>query len=227
MFLTNTERAYSIIRCLASLRRVRQGAVPRGSSVLSRHYDFLSPVSRHFVSFVRRYHGCTRAFALARSSAARASLELVTRYLRPGCFRGNDRTSQVPGQPQYVRLHMLPRLRRDGRSRPARRLPRRIFFQSNRMAPADRKDKGSRKEILSKLNHMAFGLAVYASSRRVTLRNARLASGRRSNATGRASHPQGHNQRFQIHIMSIILLRQASWRNLPIAPGITLMEGFL
>ncbi len=43
---------------------------------------------------------------------------------------------------------------------------------------------------------------------------ARLASGRRSNATGRAFHPQSHNRRFQIHIMSIIPLRQASWRNL-------------
>ena len=29
----------------------------------------------------------------------RRGLELVTRYLRPGCFRGNDRISQVPGEP--------------------------------------------------------------------------------------------------------------------------------
>jgi hypothetical protein len=30
----------------------------------------------------------------------RRGLELVTRYLRPGCFRGNDRISQVPGESQ-------------------------------------------------------------------------------------------------------------------------------
>ena len=30
----------------------------------------------------------------------RRGLELVTRYLRPGSHRGNDRTSQVPGEPQ-------------------------------------------------------------------------------------------------------------------------------
>ena len=30
----------------------------------------------------------------------RQGLELVTRYLRPGCCRGNDRISQVPGEPQ-------------------------------------------------------------------------------------------------------------------------------
>ena len=30
----------------------------------------------------------------------RRGLELVTRYLRPGFQRGNDRTSQVPGEPQ-------------------------------------------------------------------------------------------------------------------------------
>ena len=30
----------------------------------------------------------------------RRGLELVTRYLRPGCCRGNDRISQVPGEPR-------------------------------------------------------------------------------------------------------------------------------
>jgi len=40
-----------------------------------------------------------------------------------------------------------------------------FFFQSNRMAPAKGTTKALASKILSKLNHMAFGLAVYASSR--------------------------------------------------------------
>ena len=87
------------------------------------------------------------------------------------------------------------------------------------MAPAKGTTEALAKTRLSKLNHMAFGFATGTVRSMVgfvtfvTLRNARLASGRWSNATGRAFHPQGHNRRFQIHFMSILLLRQVSWRN--------------
>ncbi len=50
---------------------------------------------------------------------------------------------------------------------------------------------------LSKLNSMAFGLAVYASQDGLPRHHARLASGRWSGATGRAFHPQGSYERFQ------------------------------
>ena len=51
---------------------------------------------------------------------------------------------------------------------------------------------------LSTLNSMAFGLAVYASQDGLPRHHARLASGRWSGATGRAFHPQGSYERFQI-----------------------------
>ena len=44
---------------------------------------------------------------------------------------------------------------------------------------------------------MAFGLAVYASQDGLPRHHARLASGRWSGATGRASHPQDSDERFQ------------------------------
>ena len=51
--------------------------------------------------------------------------------------------------------------------------------------------------VLSKLNSMAFGLAVYASQCRLPRPHARLASSRWSDATGRAFDPQGSDERFQ------------------------------
>ena len=49
---------------------------------------------------------------------------------------------------------------------------------------------------LSALNSTAFGLAVYASPGGSPRPDARLASSRWSDATGRASHPQGSYERF-------------------------------
>lgn len=62
---------------------------------------------------------------------------------------------------------------------------------------------------LSALNSTAFGLAVYASQPWLPERHARLASGRWSGATGRAFHPQGSAERFQICILHLIPLSQA------------------
>src|SRR5258708_16290069 len=56
---------------------------------------------------------------------------------------------------------------------------------------------------------MAFGLAVYASPRGLPRFDARLASSRWSDATGRAFHPQGSNERFQRTSLHLILLPQA------------------
>jgi hypothetical protein len=62
---------------------------------------------------------------------------------------------------------------------------------------------------LSRLNHTASALAVYASQDGSPHHHARLASGCRPGSTGRASHPQGSYKRFQTHVMFVILLFQA------------------
>ena len=67
---------------------------------------------------------------------------------------------------------------------------------------------------LSELNSMAFGLAVYASQDRLPDHHARLASSCWSDATGRAFHPQGSNERFQSYILtSHPPLPSFAWRN--------------
>ena len=70
------------------------------SQVLSRRYDILPPVPPHFVAFVWRYLRVHSFFSLPDGRVRRRGLELVTRYLRPGCRKGNDRISQVPGEPR-------------------------------------------------------------------------------------------------------------------------------
>ncbi len=74
-------------------------------------------------------------------------------------------------------------------------------------------DKDTRKKQPFEAHLHGFRTSCLRFVTFVTSCNARLASGRWSGVTGRAFHPQGHYQRFQIHIMSIFLLRQASWRN--------------
>lgn len=84
------------------------------STVLSRHDDFLPPVSRRFVAFARRYHVIALVLSLSRGKCHHASLELVTRYLRPGS--SSVETTGPPkflGNPNRPFAHAL-RLRRDG-----------------------------------------------------------------------------------------------------------------
>ena len=66
------------------------------STVLSRRCDFLP----RFVAFAWRYLSVHSFFSLPGGRVRRRGLELVTRYLQPGSHRGNDRISQVPGEPQ-------------------------------------------------------------------------------------------------------------------------------
>jgi hypothetical protein len=62
---------------------------------------------------------------------------------------------------------------------------------------------------LSALNSMAFGLAVYASWSELPQYHAKLASSCWSGSTGRGSHPQGSDERFQICKLHLIPLSQA------------------
>ncbi len=64
-------------------------------------------------------------------------------------------------------------------------------------APACVHDEGSRRLVLSGLNHTTFDLTVYASQDRPPHHHARLASGCWSSFTRRDSYPQGFSERFQ------------------------------
>ena len=163
------------------------------SAVLSRRYDFLPPVPPHFVSFAWRY--LPRAlvlFAPRRTSAppgpgvghpvSPAGISLRRRQDLPSSW----------GTP-IVRSHML---QTDSGGTAGTR-PLRCRSVAPGMQTAKAPAKG-----LSKLNNMAFGLAVYASPGSLPPHDARLASGRWSGATGRAFHPQGSNERFQICILT-------------------------
>ncbi len=134
------------------------------SSVLSRHYDFPPSVSRHFVSFVRRYHGLHSCFRSRAAGCHHASLELV-----PG-ISVRDVSVETTGSPKFLgnpncsSAHAL-RLRRDGRSRPHDAYRVDFIFRAAARPPRGERQRLSQTNQLSKLNHMAFGLAVYASSR--------------------------------------------------------------
>src|SRR6516162_5038074 len=82
------------------------GASSPASTKLSKRYDFLPPIPPHFVAFAWRYLRVHSFFSLPGGRVRRRSLELVTRYLQPGFRRGNDRISQVPGEPQVSVRHV-------------------------------------------------------------------------------------------------------------------------
>ena len=99
-----------------------------------------------------------------------------------------------------VRLHMI----QSDSGRTARTRPLRCSSVALGTTKAKAPTKG-----LSKLNSMAFGLAVYASPGSLPHHDARLTSGCWSGATGRAFHPQGSYERFQICKLHLIPLSQA------------------
>ena len=74
-------------------------------------------------------------------------------------------------------------------------------------APACVQDEGSRRLVISGLNHTTFDLAVYASQGGSPHRHARLASGCWPGFARRDSYPQGSNERFLSS--SLFLLSQA------------------
>jgi hypothetical protein len=104
-----------------------------------------------------------------------------------------------------VRLHMI----QSDSGRTARTRPLRCSSVALGTTKAKAPTKG-----LSKLNSMAFGLAVYASPGSLPHHDARLTSGCWSGATGRAFHPQGSYERFQICILtSHPPFPSFAWRN--------------
>lgn len=175
------------------------GASSPASTVLSKRYDFPPLIPPHFVAFVWRYLGCTRYF---RSSTAECAAEAWS--WSPGSSsrdcQGNDRISQVPGEPRLsvcTCSHPTPAglLAPDHCSAaawPLNALVQRLLRLG-----------------LSTLNSMASGLAVYASRCGLLQHHARLASSCWSGSTGRAFHPHGSAERFQRCRLHLILLSQA------------------
>lgn len=109
-----------------------------------------------------------------------------------------------------IRLHMLFDSGETVRSRPGD--ARSVKFGTTAWPPRGERQRLSQCDTFEAQSH-GFRTGCLRFVTIVTSRNARLASGRRSNATGQASHLQGHFRGFQIHVMSIFLPRQASWRN--------------
>ncbi len=168
------------------------------STVLSGRYDFLPPISPHFVAFAWRYHGNTRGFAPI-AAECYGDGPGVGHPVAPSGISSMETT----GSPTFLGdpLCLCPALRprQDRRARPLRHA---------NMAPALTTTKAPALQ-LSRLNHTASALAVYASQHGLPHDHARLASGCRPSSTGRDFHPQGSNKRFQTHIMCAILLFQA------------------
>src|SRR6516225_5674684 len=117
------------------------GASSPASTVPSKRYDLLPPIPSHFVAFVWRYLRVHSFFSLPDGRVHRRGLELVTRYLQPGFRRGNDRISQVPGEPQVSVCHvqstpagLLAPDHYDAAARPLvsekQGLPRKVFRRS-------------------------------------------------------------------------------------------------
>ena len=132
-------------------------------------------------------------------------LELVTRCLQPGIRRGANRVLPSSWGTSIVRLHMF----HSDAGRTACTRP----LQCSSVALGHRTAKAPAKG-LSALNSMAFGLAVYASRCELPQHRARLASGRWSGATGRAFHPQGSAERFQVCFLTFHPpFPSFAWRN--------------
>jgi hypothetical protein len=141
-------------RCLASLHGVLAGARSPASTVLSRHCDFLPPLPPHFVSFAWWYRGSTPVSFTRRGGVRpRQAWSWSPGTSGREFSRGDGRISQVPGEPRLSICHVL-RLRQDRWSQ---------TIQDRGMAPGRGTAKAPARNRLSKLDRMAFGLAVYAS----------------------------------------------------------------
>src|SRR6516225_2474552 len=129
----------------------------------------------------------------------RPGLELVTRWLRPGCAEETTGSPRFLGNPDCPFAH-VPHRRRQGRWHQTPTVPRR--------GPGSSNGKGSCERTFDAQEH-GFRTRCLRFAVRVTPRHARLASGRWSGATGRAFHPQGSAERFLICFLHLILPSQA------------------
>jgi hypothetical protein len=186
-------------RRLAFLHWLQLGAVRQ----LHRYYQDAMTPCRHpaALRFLRlavpRMHSL---LSLSGGRVRRQSRELVTRYLQPGIRRGANRVLPSSWGTTIARLHMFQSdAGRTACTRPYSAAAWPLLIQRQRLP----------RWGLSTLNSMASGLAVYASPSELPQLDARLASSCWSGSTGRAFHPQGSDERFQICFLHLILLSQA------------------
>ena len=163
------------------LSRVRDSPA---STVLWRRYDFLSSIPPHFVAFAWRYHG-----GVLICSIRRGTPRVDGQGFQSGCPCPLHCVEKT-GSPTFLEnpncaLALLYDPGRTDDTRPLRRIG---------MAPALSTAKAPTNG-LSRLNHTASALAVYASQCRLPIHHARLASGRWPGATGRAWIPAGFHRK--------------------------------
>jgi len=175
-------------------RRVKGPPGPRGSrspasTVLSGRYDSRPPFPPRFVAFAWRYRSDACLFASA-DGKRQASADLGLGHpVAPAAGEIAPTPRLIPespvettGPPTFLGnpIVLLP-----CSSTPAGPLTSGHCDAATR-PPLTPRRRLPRAKILSRLNHMASALAVYASQRRLPERHARLASGCRPGSTGRA-----------------------------------------
>jgi hypothetical protein len=82
------------------------GGSSPASTVLSRRYDFLPSIPPHFVTFVWRYLSVPLVHFAPRRTSAPPRPGVGGPVLQPGSRRGDDRISQVPGEPPLSVCHV-------------------------------------------------------------------------------------------------------------------------
>ena len=153
----------------------------------------------------RRYHSERSCFARTRPSAATGESPGVGHPVSPAgtLASGNGRISYVPGEPRLCSCPAL-RPRRDRRIWPWRCADAAPGV-STAKAPA---------LVLSRLNHTASALAVYASQAGSPRHHARLASGCWPDSSGRAWLPAGFHRK-----VSRCILHPSSFPKFNVAQG--------
>ncbi len=119
------------------------------------------------------------------------------------CFRGDDRISQVPGEPQFPFAHVL-------RPRPADASL--TNSRNGRVAPAKETTKApTTTTFRGSIAWLSGSLPTYHAVGFPPPRKARFQVLVRLSWAG--FHPQGSDKRFPTHFMCVVLLFQASWHN--------------
>ena len=174
-------------RCLAFLHRVLRGEFPCfNGTIKALRLPAAHPTALRFLRLVvpRLYSLCSLLGGRVLPPRPGVDYPVTPAGILPRRRQDLSSSWRTPN----VRLHMFFDSGRTACTRP---------FRCSSMAPASATAKAPTRIVLSKLNSMAFGLAVYASQCRLPRPHARLASSRWSDATGRAFHPQGSDERFQ------------------------------
>ena len=150
------------------------GSRSPASAVLSGRYDFPPPFPPRFVSFAWRYHPCALCSLPAGTGAAPEVLGFWSAGALPATQDGDDWISHVPEEPACA-FALLSDPGGTERIRP---------FRCVDTAPDMSTTKAPTNIVLSRLNHTASALAVYASQDGSPHHHARLASGCWSGSAG-------------------------------------------